>query len=162
MPFPAASTPSQDPLPDWEPPLTSTFPAQSGYLGSLGTSHWSLLPSATAERQFGHRESWDVLAELPEMLGWGGTGLPAPKHIHQHHNWASRQPHPTLQSRTPRCEAPSPRSGRKQRKPPSPASMLRARSPSLNLSRSLCSSCLLLPARSRPQVPPIHAPVNHP
>lgn len=33
------SIPAGDPLPDRGPQLTSTFPAQSGYLGSLGTSH---------------------------------------------------------------------------------------------------------------------------
>ena len=175
--FPEASTPGQDPLPDGAPRLTSTLPAQSGYLGSLGTSHWSLLPSTTAGRQFGHGESWDAPAEQLEMLGWDGRGwdgmgwdgrggdgmgLPAPKHIHRCRVWAVRQPHPTQRSRTPKCEAPSPRSGRKQRKAPSPDSMPRARSPLIRLSRSLYHSSPLLPARSRRQVPPIHAPVHHP
>lgn len=38
--------------------LTSTFPEQSGYLGSLGASHWSRLPSTTAEREVRHGEKW--------------------------------------------------------------------------------------------------------
>ena len=43
------------------PSLTSTFPEQSGNLGSLGASHWSRRPSDTAGRE----------GQLAEDLGPG-------------------------------------------------------------------------------------------
>lgn len=52
---PRGHLPGHAPPPAPAPGLTSTFPAQSGNLGSLGASHWSRRPSDTVGRgQRGH------------------------------------------------------------------------------------------------------------
>lgn len=60
------------------PGLTSTFPEQSGNLGSLGASHWSRWPSDTTGRE-GHLAEDLGLGQSPgesceQWAGRGGAG----------------------------------------------------------------------------------------